>query len=103
MFWLEKVGIEAHLFHGRSRKGVRGALGTRRNGVEETVQGKSMTSLESFQRLEWLGAWVCLLDLNHKVMLLRGTGALIPHLLMGRRMRDCDEYDFARSKTELKS
>lgn len=37
-------------------------------------------------------------------MLLRGTGALIPCLLMGRQMGlgDCDDSIF-RSKTELKS
>lgn len=39
-FWLDEVGIEAHSFHGRSIKRARGALGTRRNGVES---GKNLS------------------------------------------------------------
>lgn len=65
--------------------------------MERTVQGKSMTSLESFQGLEWLGRPLlpCLLKF---VMLLGGTGALIPPLLMGRRMGDCPGLSETRAE-----
>lgn len=50
-FWLDEVGIEAHLFHERSRNGVRGALGT-------AFRGSGMTGLEilpPFTHFERLG------------------------------------------------
>ena len=42
-------------------------------------------------------AWYALISASHHFsMLLRGTRALIPRLLMGRRMRDCDAFHFSQ-------
>ena len=66
-------------------------------GIGTAFRGRALPASNPSTSIRSFMAWYVLISAPHHFsMLLRGTRALIPRLLMGRRMGDCDAFHFSQ-------